>query len=221
MTLFLVFSVPLLFLLVAFLPWGAEPYVRKLSLLSVFFKGLLCFIPAYVACLIVDAIVGSPLTGFALFLSILIKDNLAPLLFGLGLFILVQKRMEFPVSQEGIFLTLFSFLCGYYALFGVTDWLSIFRQWDAGILFIVPLLRMAAIMAVSVGALLFYRWEGRSAAAFMGSAAGLCVVLTVIGWLYGVSFPWLSAVLALAAFLASIVFFALRFPRVLKAGTAG
>src|SRR5512142_3545657 len=162
MTLFLLFSVALLFLLVAFLPWESVQYVRKLHLLSVFFTGLLCFVPAYLVCLIVGALVRSPLTGFPLYLASLIKDTLAPLLLGLGCFILVQRRLEFPTSQEGIFLTVFSFLSGYFSLFGVTDWLSHFGQLDPGILFIVPLLRLASIVAVSVGALQFYRWEGRS-----------------------------------------------------------
>jgi hypothetical protein len=217
MTLFLIFSSPLLFMLVALLPWEAGHYVRKLHLFSVFFKGLICFIPAYIICLIVNAVVGSPLTGFALYVSIFVKDDLTPLLLGIGFFILVQRRLGFPANPEGIFLVVFSFLSGYYALYGVIDWLSRFGQWEAGDLFISPLLRMTAIMAVSVGSLRFYGWEGRSAAAFFGCAAGLCAVLALIGWLYGVSFPWLSAALSFSVFVASVVFFILQFPRVLRA----
>ncbi len=216
MTLFLVLSVVLLFLLVAFLPWEAAQYVRKLHLFSVFFKGLLCFIPAYLVCLIVSSVVGSPIHGFSLYLSLLVKENLAPLLLGLGLFVLVQRRLEFPTSQDGIFLTVFSFLSGYYSLFGVTDWISGFGQWDPGMLFIVPLIRMATILAVSLGSLYFYRWEGRSAAGFFGSAAGLCLVAAAFHWLYGVSFPWLAAILALIAFLAAAALFIIKFPRVLR-----
>jgi hypothetical protein len=219
MTLFLIFSAPLFFLFIVLLPWDADVDARKLSLLSVFLKGLFCFFPAYVICVIVDAVVGSPLTGFALYLSMLIKNHLAPLLLGVGSFILVQRKLEFPSTQEGIFLTIFSFISGYYALFGAVDFLALFGQWDAAILFLIPVLRLASILTVSLGAVYFYRWEGSSAAAFLGSSAALCVVLSTMIWLYNVNFRGLSVILSLAAFCVSAAYFVMRFPRALRIGS--
>jgi hypothetical protein len=218
MALFLVFSIPLFCLFVAMLSWDPMSAPRKLSLLSVFFWGLLCFIPGALILAVLKAIVGSPLTGLPLYLSLLLRDHLAPLLLAVGAFILVQRKLDFPAALEGIFLTAFVFLCGFYSLFGLAIFIRLFGHWDVSDLFLLPLLRIAAILLVSMGASRFYRWQGRSAAAYLGVAAGLCLPLALIGWLYGVNFRWISTVCVIAAFCTAAAVFIGRFPRALGIG---
>jgi hypothetical protein len=183
-------------------------------MLSIFLKGLMNFLPGYILLAILKGIVGSPLTGFTLYVSLLVRDHLGPLVIAAGAFVLIQGKLEYPASDNGIMLATFSFLSGYYALFGLMDYFALYGYWGASDLFLLPLLRIAAVLSLSLAAPRFYRFQGSYAAAFMGCAAALCLPLAFISWIYAVNVKGLSIVLAGAVFCVSVALFMIRFPQV-------
>ncbi len=213
MIFFLLFGVPIFGLFVALLHWDNDLAPRRMAMFSAFLWGLLCFFPGYIGVLVVRRIAGSPLWGFSLYLSLLFRDAIAPFLLGVGGFMLAQKKLVFPATREGIFLASFCFLTGFFSLFGMADFLNLYGNWDALDLFLVPLLRMAAIVLGSLAALRFFRWQGRDAAAYAGLCASLGVPLAFLLWLYEVNFRWLSVALAAVSFCGVLVLLAWQFPR--------
>jgi hypothetical protein len=184
----------------------------------IFLKGLLCFIPGYLILLILRAIVGFAFSGLPLYLSLLVRDQLGPLALGLGGFILIQKTFVFPATRDGIFLTACSFFSGFFAMFGAMDFLAAYGHWEASGLFVFPLLRMSAIVLVSLAAQYFYRWQGRAAAAYLGTGASLSFLLAFVAWLYELNFRGWSAILGALTFGGAAALFILRHPMALGKG---
>jgi hypothetical protein len=218
MSLFLLFSVPLFCIFILFLAWGRDLVPRDYFLISTFFKGLLCFFPAYIILAIVKTVVGSAYTGFALYLTLLVRIHLTPIILAAGAFLLVQRKLVFPATSEGIFLTAFSFLSGFYTLFGIADVMALYGSQDFLSLFLTPLQRLAVLVLVSIIARRFYRWEGRDCASFLGACAAIAMLLALIDWVYSISLRGIAAVLTTGAFLGVAVLFVLEFPRALGVG---
>ncbi len=216
MNLFQLTAVPLLCLFVGILRWNARLVPSRLALLSLFLKGVLLFIPAYIVLLILNRIVGLSYTGFGLYVCLLVRDHLAPLLLGTGGLLLVSRRLPSPATEEGIFLSVFTFLCGFYTLFGPADFVARFGHWGMESLFLLPLLRLSAILAVSFVARRFYRWEGRSAVALLSVSAAIVLPLAFASWTYGVNFRWIGTIMSVVAFLSMGTLFAARFPAELR-----
>jgi hypothetical protein len=217
MNLFQITAAPLLFLFVSILPWDADLVPRRLSLVSLFFQGVLVFFPAYVVLLILRRIVGFSYTGFALYICLLVRDHLAPLLLGASGFILIQRRLTYPATHEGIFLTAFTFLSGFYALFGIADFLALYGRSGPDAVLLMPVMRLASVLAVSLSAPTFYRWQGRGALWFLAVSGALALPLAMSSWLSGVNYGWIGALMAAGAFCAAALVFIRRFPRVLRA----
>jgi hypothetical protein len=216
MNLFQLTALPLFCLFVGILPWDVDMVPSRLTLVSLFLKGLLMFIPAYILLLILKAIVGISYTGFALYASLLARDHLAPLLLGVGSLLLVTRRLAYPATHEGIFLVAFTFLCGYYTLFGPADFLASYGHWGMESLFLLPVMRMSAVLAVAFLAPRFFPWTGRACAAFFSIGAGLTLPLAFASWTSGTNRGWIGAILSALAFLTMAAIFAWRFPRALK-----
>jgi hypothetical protein len=212
MSLFLITGMPIVFAFVIAARWTSTREPRREVLLSIFVKGLLCFLPGCILLAIFRGIVGFSLTGFSLYLSLFFRDHLFPLALASGAFVLFQGKLEYPASEEGIVLAVFAFLSGFYALFGTMDFFVLYGYWGAEDLFLLPLLRIAAVLALSMIAPRFYRFQGSYAAAFMGCAAALCLPAAFICWIYAENYKILATILAGAAFCGTAAVIVIRFP---------
>jgi hypothetical protein len=216
MILFLIASMPLLFSLVTLLPWKGRQSPRPLALVSTFLKGVLLFFPGYLALLVVRGIFGFSYDGFFLFLSLLQRDHLFPLLAAVGGFLLVQRTLPIPSGEESVFLAVFANISGFLSMLNVADGLRTIGTWDAYVLFILPSLRIASALIIALAAQRFYRWQGRDGAMFC-AAVGVCAVgLTVISYLSRISLMGWGAALCAAVVLGSVAVFAGRFPRAVQ-----
>jgi hypothetical protein len=217
MSLFLLLSFPLMFIFVTLLPWDVEAAPRPFFLVSTFLKGMLCFFPAYIALIIVRGIIGVSFTGFLLYLSLLLREHLTPILLAVGAFLLLQRKLSFPHTREGIFLTIFSFLMGFFSLLAIADFIALFGRLGASTLFLEPLRRLGAVFVLSILAIRYHRWEGRDGAIFISACAGIALALAFIDWVYFVSFRGIAAILSSLVFCGSAFLFIRQFPRTLIA----
>jgi hypothetical protein len=220
MSLFLIVGLPLVFIFILALRWTSERTPNAKNLISICLKGLLCFLPGYLVLAIVRGIAGESLTGFTLYLTLLFRDHLTPFVIASGAFALFQSKIEYPTSDEGIVLAVFSFLSGFFALFGLMDFFARYGDWSASDLFLLPALRISALLILSSVSPRFYRFQGSYALAFMGCAAAVCLPLTLISWIYAVNLTGLSLALGGAALCGAALFFAVRFPELLQPSRA-
>jgi len=212
MSLFQITGMPIVFAFIIAARWTSAREPRREVLLSIFVKGLLCFLPGYILLAIFRGIIGSSLTGFTLYLSLFFREHLFPLALASGAFVLFQGKLEYPATDEGIVLAVFAFLSGFYALFGTMDFFALYGYWGAEDLFLLPLLRIATVLALSMIAPRFYRFQGSYAAAFMGCTAALCLPAAFISWIYALNVKILATALAGAAFCAAAAALFIRFP---------
>jgi hypothetical protein len=221
MSLFLVTSTPLILAFILVLRWALKREPRGEVLLSISLKGLLSFLPGYILLAIIRGIAGSSLTGFTLYISVLVRDHLVPLVIAAGAFALWQGKLEYPASDDGIVLTAFAFFSGFYALFGIADFFALYGNWGAENLFLLPLLRIAAILSLSMIAPRFYRFQGSYAATFICCAAALCLPLALVSWIYAVNVKALAWILGGAAFCGAAGVFIMKFPEVFSRSNGG
>jgi len=215
MQLFLVACMPLLFALVILLPWDRRA-PRPLALVSAYFRGVLLFFPGYVVIVIVRAIAGFSYSGFLFYLSLFARDHWAPMAAALTAFLLVNRLTVIPDTDEGVFLNVFAFLAGFYTLVNLTDLVRGWGNWTGYELFVLPVLRLAGVLLVSMAARRYFRWQGRDAALFGLVATCLAALLTVASYLllHGLAL-WAGLGTAVAAG-AAVVAFAMRFPRAVR-----
>ena len=216
MVFYLIAAVPLIFAFVAFLPWSENLAPRTLALMATFLKGALVFLPAYLVILIMRGIFGFSYEGVLLYISLLLRDHLVPLLAGLGGFLLLQRKLDISRDDETIFLTVFSFLSGFFGMLDVTDAFFASGSWDPYALFLLPSLRLAAILFVSLFAQRFFRWEGTDGVLFCVAASGMAILLNFAGFFCRINRAGWPTLLAAIPLLAAISFFAMRFPRALR-----
>ncbi|MGD0727412.1 MAG: hypothetical protein ABSB63_17835 [Spirochaetia bacterium] len=216
MVLYLIAALPLFFALVAFLPWNQAREPRTLALMATFLKGALVFLPAYLAILLVRGIFGFSYEGLLLYLSLLQHDHLVPVLAGLGGFLLLQRKLSISRDEETIFLTVFSYLSGFFAMLNLTDAFSASGSWDAYAFFLLPSLRLATVLLVSLLARRFFRWEGTDGALFCGAGAGLAILLSFSSFFFRINRAGLSILCAVVPLLMAVSVFAMRFPRALR-----
>jgi hypothetical protein len=216
MVLFLAASLPLLFCCVILLPWGARQAPRTLTLVSTFLKGVLLFFPLYLALMIVRRIFGFSYDGFLLLLSLFQHDHLFPLLAAMAGFLLIQRSLKFPATDEGIFLTVFSCVSGFLSMMNIADGLRTWGTWDAHVLFILPGLRIAAALVIALTAQRYYRWEGRDGLMFCAAGGACALALAVISFLYAVGLAGLAILLCVLVVAAGVSMLAMRFPRALR-----
>jgi hypothetical protein len=216
MVLFLLSSLPLLFSLVVLMPWDRRQAPKPVALSIIFLKGVLVFFPAYLAILLTRWIFGFSWDGFWLYVSLLLRDHLVPMLAGLGGFLLLQKKLTFPATDEGIFLTVFSFLAGFFSMMNIAEAVRTWGAGEADVFFLLPFLRIGAILLVSLAAPRFFRWQGRQGVAWCAAGAAISCVLTLGSFFFFNGRTAWACLVAAAPAAAGVVFFALRFPRSLR-----
>jgi hypothetical protein len=183
---------------------------------ATFFKGALLFFPGYLVILIIRAIVGYSYDGFLLYLSLLVRDHWTPMLSAVGGFILLQRFMTISGTDESIFLVVFAFLSGFLSLLNITDFIRGWGTWTGYELFLLPCLRIAAIIMISVIARRSFRWEGRDAARLAAAAAALMALLALGSFLLARSYLLWAGLGTAAALVSAVIIFAMRFPRALR-----
>ena len=216
MVLYLIAAVPLLFAFVVFLPWNRSRAPETLTLMGTFLKGAFVFLPAYLVILLARGIFGFSYEGLLLYLSLLLHDHLVPVLAALGGFLLLKWKLNITRDDETIFLTVFSFLSGFFGMLNLTDAFFASGGWDPYALFLLPSLRLATILFVSLLAQRFFRWEGTDGALFCSAAAGLAILLNFSSFFCRINRAGWSTLLAVVPLLVAISFFAMRFPRALR-----
>jgi hypothetical protein len=217
MFLFLICSLPLLFSMVVLLPWGKGQAPRPLTLVSTYLKGMLLFFPGYLLILIMRRICGFSYDGFLLYLSLLMRDHLVPLLAALAAFILLQKSLRFSGTDEATFLTAFACLGGFLSMINLTDFLRMWGNWDGYVLFVLPFLRIASTLVLAMAAQRFYRWEGRDGWLYCAAGACVALVLAVVSYCAVINRPWLAIALTTVPVAGAGVLFYMQFPRALRA----
>ena len=215
MIVFLLTAMPLLFAFALLLPWDEGKAPQKLFLVFQFLRGVLLFFPAWLILLVLRSIAGFAYSGFPLFLSLLARDHLPPILLAAGGFLLVVRSIEYPSSDEGVFLTAVSYLSGFFAMMSVADFVSGYGRWDAHALFLLPVSRVAVVLFLAAVARRFERWRGSAGAAYCAVAAGAAVLACTASLLFSVNLGVFAFVLVSLFFVAAAVYAAATFPRVL------
>jgi hypothetical protein len=215
-SLFLLGALPLGALFVTLLPWDGKLVPRRPYLATIFLRGMLWALPAWAAVLLFRRLVGDPLTGFPLYLSLLGAEQVLPIGLGLAAFLLAQRRFSLPATEEGILLVVLCFLAGFLSVMNLAEFLRSWRSWDAHALFLLPLQRFTVALALSMAAHRFYRWEGSLGWLFAGFTAAALPVLAVFSFLFEVNLIGVAWGLGCALFVAAAVVFALRYTRVLR-----
>jgi hypothetical protein len=216
MILFLLVSLPVLFAFFIFLPWDASQAPGRFALLSTSLKGALIFFPGYLLILLARRIFGFSYDGFLLYLSLLLRDYMAPVLVALGGFLLLKTKINLLETEEGIFLSVLAYLCGFFALLNISDLLRAWRNWDSYMLFLLPVLRIALVLLVSLLARRYARWQGRDGAIFCGACAALALLPALASYLYRINRMGLATLFTVAGVLTGAVLFVMRFPRVVR-----
>jgi len=217
MELFLLLAFPVFFLLLLWLPWGTRNASETAFLVGTFFKGVLMFFPGYIAILICRRIFGFSYSGFVLFLSLLQRDHLVPLLAAIGALLVLKSKLEISSVEEENFLGVFAFLAGFMTMMNIADMVRTWGNWNASVLFLLPLQRISAVLVVSLAARRFCPWEGRDAAWLLAVGAGLALGFAIPSFLFLISRAWWSLLLTAAPLLASMLWFTMKFPRVVRA----
>jgi hypothetical protein len=218
MPLFLLGALPLGALFVALLPWDAKLVPRRPYLATVFLRGMLWALPAWAVIAVAWSLFADPrfLTGFLRYLSLLVAEQILPIGLGLGAFLLAQRRLEVPRTEEGILLVVLCFLAGFLAVLDLAELIRLWKAWDAHALFLLPLQRFSAALALSMAAHRYYRWEGSLGWIFAGLAAAALPVLAVFSFFFEINLVGIAWGLGCALFAAAAVVFALRYARVLR-----
>ena len=219
MALFLLAIVPLFFLLLLWLPWGwgKRNPAETSFLVGTFLKGVLMFFPGFLAVLIVRRIFGFSYTGFLLFLSLFQRDQLFPLLAAVGCLLVLKSKLQISGIEEENFLGVFAFLAGFMAMMNIADMVRAWGNWSAYLLFLLPMMRLSALIVVSLSARRFFPWEGRASVPVLSLAAALALGFTIPAFLFLIDREGLAVLLTVLPLLASIFWLTMKFPRVVRA----
>jgi hypothetical protein len=220
MILFLLTAMPLFFAFTVLLPWDGQKTPRRLFIVFQFLRGVVLFFPAWLILLVLRRIAGFAYSGFPLFLSLLARDHLPPILLAVGGFLLVMRAVQYPSSDEGVFLATVSFMSGFFAMMSVADFIAGYGRWDAHALFLLPLSRVAGVLFLSAIARRYERWEGRAGLAYFGVAAGVSVLACSASFLLVVNRGLFAFVMVAIFLAASVLFAAAMHPRVVLGRSA-
>jgi hypothetical protein len=147
MALFLVFSIPI-FLFFAILYSKQREKRFTLDFITLF-KGAVWFIPSLLVLSFVQNIFKVSYQPYEHYLVYFYRDNLLYALFGvIGYFVFFGIN-GLPKNKD-TFLTPLVFLSGYFTLFSINHFLVYMGEFDFYILFLLPMMRIATIIALSL-----------------------------------------------------------------------
>ena len=222
MILFLAFSVPLLWLFLVYSRWERELAPNRLAWFQVSLRGILAGILGLILLTQLRR-----LFGFAwrprvlLFGSVLLADHLTPVLLSVGAAILVLQGITRNQRGGALFLAVSSFLCGWFTVPGVVEAVTFWGRGDPYALILMPLLRVAEILALAPLLARFHPWEGSDGFLALLAAAAVALIGALPSFLYDLAYRGLAVILAACALLAVLAVFILSFRRVFLERSAG
>lgn len=147
MILFLVTSIPIFFFgITTFLNSNRDSSTIPIK---AFFKGFLWFWPAILLYLLLMSFFPISYNPFGFYVYFLLNDHLLHLILVIGGYLLFYGIPDYRNIKEKIF-ELFAFLAGYFTLISLFDFISNYNHFGGYILFMLPLIRMATILLVSL-----------------------------------------------------------------------
>lgn len=185
MVLFLLASIPLTyFFILGFSGQSDQP--RQYTLLAVV-RGSLWAVPAIGILAILRFLIGGGFSTGRLYLMYGVGEVLAPFVVaGIGIALLERQSLNTDLSAALTGLT--SFLSGYLSVLSFFEIARYLQHFDSAVLFVLPLVRMAFLVAFPLLFLLAFREQYSTRYMAIASAFGLLAVLGWIPTLYYLSF---------------------------------
>ncbi len=147
MALFLLFSVPLFFVIGSLYCLQGEKRFR-IDYITLF-KGALWFIPSLIVLSFFQNIFKVSYKPVEHFLYYFYRDHfLYALLAVIGYIVFFELNVA--LRKKHSFLTLLTFLCGFYTIVSVNQYLTYIGEFDSYNLFLLPIARIAAIIALAL-----------------------------------------------------------------------
>lgn len=215
MILFLAFSIPLFWLFTAFSHWEREISPDRLAWFRIFLRGATAGIAGFLVLSAFRAVAGFAWRpAVLLYVSVLVVDHLAPMLLPVAGTILLMRRITAGRRGGALFLAVFSFLCGWFSTSGLIEAVSSWGRGDPYALVLMPLLRVAEILAASLILERFHPWDGRDALLAAAAAAAIALAAAVPSFLYDMARRGFASILAGASVVAALLVLIGNFPRV-------
>ena len=202
MSLFAILAAPCLTLFLLFadrkaVPRGGVPSRGEAPALE-FIKGFFYAVPCLVVMLLVRRYVPFSYRGFALYLQVLLTDHLIPVVFLGVLYFLAYARKGYG--------SLLPFGGGFYTLAGIVEIFAHYGQFEPYHLFLLPLLRMAGLLFLTIFFLRFQEWYGLIRVLFLILLILVPFLSAAITCLYMHSCLIWASVLAVLFFLGSLLY---------------
>ncbi len=158
-----------------------------------FIKGFFYALPCLIVILILRRFIPLSYRRFPLYLYYFLTDHLIPVVFLAVLYFLVYSQKTF---QE-----LLLFGGGFYTLIGIIEVFSQYGQYEPYLLFLLPAVRMAVLLFVTIFFLRYQEWYGVVRVLFL-------ILLVFVPFLSAaITYLYLRAFLLWAGFLTVLLFF--------------
>jgi len=177
---------------------GGKPSLRREAPVLEFIKGFFYAVPCLVVVLLIHRYVPLSYRNFPLYLMFLLTDHLIPVVF-LGL-------LYFLVYTQKGYTSLLAFGGGFYTLVGIVGIFTNYGQFEPYYLFLLPVLRMAGVLFLTIFFLRFQEWYGLVRVLFLVLLVAVPFLGAAITFLYMQSNILWAAVLTVAFFLGSLAY---------------
>ena len=163
-----------------------------------FIKGFLYAVPCLVVMFLVRRYVPLSYRGFPLYGLFLITDHLIPLVF-LG-------ALAFLAFSHSRYAALLAFGGGFYTLVGIVEIFANYGEFEAYHLFLLPVIRMAALLFFTLFFLRFGEWYGLVRVLYLVLLVAVPFLAGAITFLYMQSYVLWAGLLSLMFFLGSLAY---------------
>ncbi len=202
MSLFAILGMPCLtvFLLFADRKTAAAEIVatrREVPVLE-FIKGFFYAVPCLIVVLIVGRYVHLSYRSFPLYLLFLFTDHLIPAVFLGALYFLAFSQKEYG--------SLLAFGGGFYTLVGIVEIFTQYGQFEPYPLFLLPVVRMAGLLFLTIFFLRFQQWYGLVRVLFLILLVAVPFLGATITCLYMHAYILWAVVLTVLYFLGSLAY---------------
>jgi len=202
MSLFAILGMPCLTLFLVFADRRTAPAGRIVSRPEApaveFIKGFFYAVPCLVATLLLRRYVPLSYRSFPLYLLLLLTDHLVPVVFLALLYFIAYAR-----KGHG---TLLPFGGGFYTLVGIVEIFTHYGQFEPYHLFLLPLIRMAGLLFLTIFFLRFEEWYGLVRVLFLVLLNAVPFLSGAITYLYMRAHILWAVALTVLYFLGSLVY---------------
>lgn len=202
MSLFAILGIPCLVLLLVFNDQKSTPEGRILSRPDTpvleFIKGFFYAVPCLVVMFLVRRYVPLSYRGFPLYLLFLFTDHLIPVVFLAVLYLIAFSRKTYG--------SLLPFGGGFYTLVGIVESFTNYGQFELYHLFLLPLVRMAGLLFLTIFFLRFVEWYGLVRVLYLVLLVAVPFLSGAITYLYMHAHLLWTVVLTALFFLGSLAY---------------